>query len=103
MAKKLSHEDSRAIDMLLDRSGSASVMMSAVSNVGSSTVKNGKMNMKNHLRAADRVLRTLSQMPAAEPSADLVKRTLARIDESTVVAPALLSEPQRYVDNRPHA
>lgn len=102
MAKKLSHEDSRAIDMLLDRNGSASVMP-AVSNVGSSTVKNGKMNMKNRLRAADRVLRMVGQMPAAEPSVDLVKRTLARIDETSVIAPAIVSEPQRYVDNRPHA
>ena len=99
MAKTLSHEDSRAIDLLLDRNGtSASV-------VGSSTVKSGKMNMKNRLRAADRMLRTLSQMPAAEPSADLVKRTLQRIDETPALTPAIVREAERYIgiDNRPHA
>ena len=97
MATKLSHEDSRAIDMLLDRNGSEPVM------AGSSTVKSGKMNMKNRLRAADRMLRMLSQMPAAEPSADLVKRTLQRIDETPVISPEIVRESQRYVDNRPHA
>src|SRR5688500_12217744 len=99
MAKRLSHEDSRAIDMLLDRNGTGHVV------AGSSNVKSGKMNMKNRIKAADRVLRVLSQMPAAEPSADLVKRTLQRVDEAPVLAPAVLREAQRYagLDDRPHA
>lgn len=104
MAKKLSHEDSRAIDLLLDRPVQG-VAMASVPSVGSSNVKSGKMNMKNRIRAADRVLRMLSQMPAAEPSNDLVKRTLQRIDETPALAPAIMRETQRYAgsDNRPHA
>ena len=103
MARKLSHEDSRAIDMLLDQNGQVPVM-SADSIVGSSNVKSSKMNMKTRLRAADRMLRMLSHMPAAEPSQDLVRRTLQRIDDAPVM-PAILGQPDRYVrsDNRPHA
>jgi len=99
MAKKLSHEDSRAIDLLLDRS------IQGIGIAGSSNVKSGKMNIKNSLRAADRMLRTLSQLPAAEPSADLVQRTLQRIDSTPALNPAIMQETQRYtgVDNRPHA
>ena len=98
MAKKLSHEDSRAIDLLLDRPVQGAM-------AGSSNVKSGKMSIKNRLRAADRVLRTLSQMPVAEPSADLVKRTLQRIDDSSSLSPAIMQEVQRYTggDDRPHA
>jgi hypothetical protein len=99
MANKLSHEDSRAIDMLLDGDRSNMTM------VGSSNVKSGKMNMKNRIKAADRVLRLLSQMPSAEPSADLVKRTLQRVDETPVLTPTSVREAQRYddVNNRPQA
>jgi hypothetical protein len=101
MAKKLSHEDSRAIDMLLDRNGTGGMVMA-----GSSNVKSGKMNMKNRIKAADRMLRVLGQMPAVEPAADLVQRTLARIDAAPgTIVPGILPAAQRYAgsDNRPHA
>ena len=75
MAKKISHEDGRAIDLLLDRAGTVA---------RSSDVKSAKSSIRPRLAAAERVLRLLDQMPAMEPPADLVQRTLARIDEAPI-------------------
>jgi len=98
MAKALSHEDGRAIDLLLDQNGQVAPM------AGSFQVKSGKMNLRTRLRAADRMLRMLSHMPAAEPSPDLVQRTLQRIDEALHLSPAALRPAERYPGvNRPHA
>jgi len=71
---------------------------------GSFSVKSGKSNLKTRLRAADRMLRMLSHMPAAEPSPDLVQRTMQRIDDALHVSPATLRPNDRYPGiNRPHA
>lgn len=102
MARTLSHEDGRAIDLLLDQNGQVAPV--SAGSFGSFNVKSGKMNMKTRLRAADRMLRMLSHMPAAEPSPDLVRRTLQRIDETPALSPASMRSAERHAgDNRPHA
>lgn len=98
MARTLSHDDGRAIDLLLDQNGQVAPV------AGSFSVKSGKSNLKTRLRAADRMLRMLSHMPAAEPSPDLVQRTMQRIDDALHVSPAALRPNERYPGvNRPHA
>jgi len=98
MARKLSHEDSRAIDLLLDRNGQDGAV------AGSSTLKSVRMNMKSRLRAADRLLRILGQMPAAEPPPDLVLRTLQRIDGPATRTPGIAPAAEGYAESdRPHA
>jgi len=102
MAKQLSHEDSRAIDLLLDQNGQVAPV--SAGSFGSFNVKSGKMNMKTRLRAADRMLRMLSHMPAADPPADLVRRTLQRIESTPVLSTEIDRPADRYLhDNRPHA
>jgi len=101
MAKNLRHEDSRAVDLLLDRSLTATGHATAA---GSSSVKNGKNNFRNRLNAAERMLRVLDLMPASDPSPDLVQRTLQRIEESPMVPTGAIRTVAPYAnDARPHA
>jgi hypothetical protein len=106
MARKLRHEDSRAVDLLLDRAGNGERVEGAVA-AGSLNVKNGKGHMKNRLHAAERVLRMLDYLPTAEPSTDLVRRTLQRIDEAPMapwMMPRGSSQQQPFSGgSRPHA
>src|SRR5438067_2111843 len=101
MAKKLRHEDSRAVDLLLDRSLTATGHATAA---GSLSVKNGKNNFRNRLNAADRMLRVLNLMPASDPSPDLVQRTLQRIEQSPLVPSGAIRTSSSYAnDARPQA
>ncbi|MBC8106038.1 MAG: hypothetical protein H7Z14_05570 [Anaerolineae bacterium] len=62
------------------------------------------MNVRTRLQAADRMLRVLSHMPAAEPSPDLVQRTMQRIDDAPHLSQGTLRPTERYTGaNRPHA
>jgi len=86
MARKLSHEDSRAIDLLLDRvatakSGNGHRAVAA----GSLNVRSAKGLNKNRLNAAERVLNVLDRLPVMEPSSDLVERTMQRIEETNAI------------------
>ena len=110
MARKLSHEDSRAIDLLLDRvatakSGNGHRAVAA----GSLNVRSAKGLNKNRLNAAERVLNVLDRLPVVEPSSDLVERTMQRIEEATTMgAPVVYPRaPQTQSfggsSSRPHA
>src|SRR5438270_5935394 len=106
MARQLSHDDSRAVDLLLDRAGNTERVEQATA-AGSLNVKNGKSHMKSRLHAAERVLRMLDYLPTAEPSADLVQRTLRRIDEAAI-APSIMPRASAHQSpfsggSRPHA
>jgi len=105
MVRKLRHEDSRAVDLLLDRAGNAERGNGGAVAAGSLNVRNGKSQMKSRLNAAERVLRVLDYLPTAEPSADLVQRTLRRIEQAPI-APAMIpgAHPETFTGgSRPHA
>src|SRR4051812_41398536 len=102
MARKISHEDSRAIDLLLDRAanGRGETVESVA---GSVHVKSSKANIRSRLVAAERVLKLLDNLPAVEPPADLVQRTLARVEESPMsIHPGTQQFPFTGT-SRPHA
>jgi hypothetical protein len=70
MSRKLSDEDRRAVDLLLDYGhGGITKMAAAVS--------------QKRLSAAERVFKLIGQLPAEEPPLDLVARTMRRIDQAS--------------------
>jgi hypothetical protein len=80
MSLRLRDADARAVDLLLDRAASSAqgnggnghtASFAAASHAG---VSNGQV------AAVERVLNLLHAMPAPEPAADLLRRTLDRID-----------------------
>src|SRR5688572_12869104 len=73
----LSNEDAFAIDLLLDRSSAAG----AGGNGGPAAFVQAADGVSpERVRAAEKVLRLLSLMPADEPAADLTARTLTRLE-----------------------
>ena len=92
MTKRLGERDRRAVDLLLDLTMGAA----------------GDGNYVTHaqptegLEGVQRVLSLLDRMPAEEPAADLMARTLARIDARGVMVPAH-SATAALMSSRPHA
>ncbi|HSV15515.1 MAG TPA: hypothetical protein VLI90_14740 [Tepidisphaeraceae bacterium] len=72
MNRKFSEEDRRAVDLLLDH-GAATSGVTRVAHAVS----------QKRLAAAERVLKLLGQMPAGEPSIDLVAATMQRVDRAS--------------------
>jgi len=72
MNRKLSDEDRRAVDLLLDHG----VTSGGITRVASAVPQ-------RRLAAAERVLKLIGQMPADEPSIDLVATTMDRVDRAT--------------------
>jgi hypothetical protein len=79
MTRKLNDTDRAAVDLILDRTPTASDGNGGDSNyvVMTSAVP------EQRLQSVERVLSTLSTMPAAEPPADLAVRTLQLIARRT--------------------
>jgi hypothetical protein len=75
MGKRLSEDDAQAVDLLLDRSNTISdgAAGAFARPLGDETVK--------RLGAAETIFRLLAETPAADPPADLVKKTMDRIRE----------------------
>ena len=73
MTKRLSQEDRKAVDLLLDRT-----LIGSDGN-GGSFVSHATIAPQARLESVERVLRVLEAMPAPEPSADLIERTMQRI------------------------
>jgi hypothetical protein len=105
---KLSNEDHRAIDLLLERgsAASASATGSALSSADGMSSASGYLSHAapvnpNSLRAVQQVFDLLNMLPPEEPPADLLQRTLDRIDQSVsgVSEPA----PFRSVGGTMHA
>lgn len=72
MGMTLRNEDARAVDLILDRAAAAhgeGTMLFA----GEAAVSN------EQIAAVEKVLQLLEAMPAAEPAADLLRRTMERI------------------------
>jgi hypothetical protein len=95
MGKRLGDEDAQAIDLLLDRSNTvANNNSSAFSTpAGDSVVE--------RIGAAETVMRLLAEMPAADPPADLVRKTLDRIRLRGNVTPSALEGDRPSIPQEP--
>lgn len=97
---KLSNEDHRAIDLLLERGAAAPASGSGVSLTSADGMSSASGYLShaapvnpNSLRAVQQVFDLLNMLPPEEPPADLVQRTLDRIDQS-VASP--VAEPGQF-------
>lgn len=89
MSYELNEEDRQAVDLLLDRTAESR----------SHDASFAKPADEGRVAAAASVLRLLDSLPAQDPSADLVRKTLSRIDQSFNTTPgAPATDP-----NQPHA
>jgi hypothetical protein len=92
MKLKLTPEDRTAIDLLLDRTATASSQNAHGYTTGAPV---------ENVEAVRKVLQLLETLPASEPAANLVNRTMARINQA---APAPLRQraPGVAVDQQMH-
>src|ERR1700733_517725 len=81
MGKRLGEDDAQAIDLLLDRSSTAA------NNSSSTFAAPAGDAVVERIGAAETVLRLLSEMPAADPPANLTQKTNERIRQRGHVAP----------------
>jgi len=98
MTKRLSEEDRNAVDLLLDRT-----LIGADGN-GGSFVSHAMTAPQARLEAVGSVLKVLEAIPAPEPSADLIERTMQRIAAGAVRVPSGPARAAAMSDaSRPHA
>jgi hypothetical protein len=99
MTKRLGESDRRAVDLLLDRTTDA-----GNGNGNGGYVAHAQPATEPGIQAVQRVLSLLDVMPADEPAADLIARTMARIDSRAgVAAQPLHPATAAMMTNRPHA
>ena len=101
---RLRDEDRLAVDLLLDRAVASSGGNGSANGHSSFTSVNG--SVPEQLGRVEAVLRVLEMMPAEEPPADLMARTLRRVEaESAQRDPSVLRSPQPIVPDMhmPHA
>jgi hypothetical protein len=83
---KLSNEDHRAIDLLLERGAAASASVTGAGIPGdgmsSGYTSHAAPVDPNSLRAVQQVFDLLNLLPPEEPPADLLQRTLDRVDRA---------------------
>jgi len=96
MTKRLGENDRRAVDLLLDRSNGA---------IGNDNgfVTHAQSATEPAIQAVRKVLNVLELAPAAEPPADLMIRTLARIDSRMGAAAPMHPAATSLMTDRPHA
>ena len=105
MMPRLRDEDRLAVDLLLDRAAAAPANGASGGNghavTGFSQVKGGA----DQVGRVQAVLQVLEMMPAEEPPADLMARTLRRVEsDSAQHDPAALRLPQpATIMQMPHA
>ena len=101
MTKRLGESDRRAVDLLLDRSTGVG---NGNGNGNGGYVAHAQPATEPGLQSVQRVLSLLDLMPADEPSADLMARTLARIESRPdVAAQPMHPATAAMMTNRPHA
>src|SRR5688572_23247191 len=83
MTKRLGESDRRAVDLLLDRSTGAG---NGDGNDNGGYVAHAPPATEPGIQSVERILSLLDLMPADEPAADLMTRTLARIEARPNVA-----------------
>jgi len=99
MTKRLGDRDRRAVDLLLDRSAGAA---DGDGNGNGGYVTHAQPAEDSSIAAVQRTLSLLDLLPAEEPPADLIARTMARIDSRGATAP-LHPAAAALMTNRPHA
>ncbi len=99
---RLRDEDRQAVDLLLDRAASSAGNGNGNGHSGFTPVSRTGPEQVGRVEA---VLRVLDMMPADEPPADLVARTVRRVEaEAAKHDPAALRPPQAEIlDFMPHA
>jgi hypothetical protein len=102
---RLTDEDARAVDLLLDAHGSDGSGNGNGHGDGSSAFQGStSMNFTQRLARVEQLLETLSQMAAPEPSANLVAQTMQAIEAGMVTtAPTATPASAPIRANRPHA
>jgi hypothetical protein len=103
MMPRLRDEDRLAVDLLLDRAASSAG--NGNGNAHSSFTSSSGVGPQQ-LGRVEAVLRVLDLMPAEEPPADLVARTVRRVEEESAQHdPAALRSPQPAISAgmMPHA
>ena len=83
MRKKLTHADALAVDFVLDH-------LNEVKHETSSPVDSVGPNRgiePQRIESVEKILDLLEELPAAEPSADLLRRTMERIQRAPVSMP----------------
>ena len=73
MVRKLNESDRAAVDLVLDRFASVGREDGVIPMTGTP--------VEAHVQSVEQILSVLEQMPAPEPSEDLVSRTLRRIEQ----------------------
>lgn len=84
MARKLSEEDRRAVDLLLDHATGDGGITRVAAHVS-----------QKRLAAAEKLLKLIGHFQAEEPSENLVEKTMRRIDRAT--------GRHGHLSRRPHA
>jgi hypothetical protein len=99
MTRKLSDADRAAVDMIFDRINAAGNGVHAGGNGGDGFVPMSGAVPEERLSAVQRILSALEQMPAPEPSPDLVVRTLQRVARTGDAAAATMAPAaQPFID-----
>src|SRR3954466_10065664 len=98
MVRKLSDDDSRVVDMLLDSGGAANGP--ALTQVFSNP--NPAM-FEKRVEGVERILAVLSMDPASEPPIDLVARTMSLIEDPEAIGRAARASRGQGAQARPNA
>ncbi len=98
MTKRLSENDRRAVDLLLDRSNGESAHAP-----GNGFIRHAQLATEPALEPVQKVLTLLDHTPAAEPPVDLVSRTLAKLNSSVGSAAMLRPSASTMMTDQPHA
>jgi hypothetical protein len=102
MTRKLNEADRAAVDLMFDRIHATGGRSNGNGhgNGGSGYVPVTGAVAEERLSAVQRILTTLEAMPAPEPSADLVTRTLQRVARSSGAPAATTNAPayQPFID-----
>jgi hypothetical protein len=106
---RLSDEDSRAVDLLLDSSEAGNGNGNGNGHgAGNAFQAATSTNFTQRLERAEQLLDVIGQMPAAEPPVNLVARTLQAVESGHLgrtSAPTVTARPAspQPRGNRPHA
>ena len=102
MTKRLGERDRRAVDLLLDRS-TGTENGDGNGNGNGGYVAHAALATEPGIAAVQSVLSLLDMLPADEPPADLLERTMSRIATRGGVAQPIHPAAAAMMNNRPHA
>ena len=105
MMPRLRDEDRLAVDLLLDRAVTGSNGGGNGNGHPATTFTPVSGTVPEQLSRVQSLLRVLDMLPAEEPPADLLARTMRRVEEQSAQGPSALRPPQPGVSgiHMPHA